>query len=59
MRLATIRLDAPATLDIDKCQVPSAKGISDVLQELGYKSLVRRVDIKSKYEDRNSPRLFE
>ena len=46
-RLATIRTDAPATLDIEKCLVPSTQKISEVLQELGYKSLVKRVDIKS------------
>ena len=40
-------LDAPATLDIEKCLVPSTQKISEVLQELGYKSLVKRVDIKS------------
>lgn len=46
-RLATIRTDAPVTLNIEKCSVPSTQKISEVLQELGYKSLVRRVDIKS------------
>lgn len=58
-RLATIRLDVPVTLDVEKCSVPSAQKISEVLQELGYKSLVRRVEVKSKDEDSSRPRLFE
>lgn len=58
-RLATIRLDVPVTLDVEKCSVPSAQKISEVLHELGYKSLVRRVEVKSKDEDSSRPRLFE
>ena len=57
-RLATIRTDAPVTYDSAKCQVPTANKMTEVLQELGYKSLIRRMGGKSD-EDRTSPRLFE
>ena len=45
-RLATIKTDVPITFDREKCSVPSAQKITEVLQELGYKSLIKRVEIK-------------
>jgi DNA polymerase-1 len=54
-RLATIKLDVPVTFNSAKCQVPSAKEITDVLLELGYKNLVKRIKTN---EDSLSPRLF-
>lgn len=49
-RLATIKCDVPITFTIASCLVPSASKISDVLQELGYKSLTKRVE-KPKPQD--------
>jgi len=57
-RLATIRTDAPVTYDSARCQVPGAKEMMEVLQELGYKSLVKRMGGKAD-ESSSRPRLFE
>lgn len=57
-RLATIRLDAPVTYESAKCQVPSAKKMTEVLQELGHKSLIKRMGGKTD-ESSSRPRLFE
>lgn len=57
-RLATIKCDVPVTLNIDQCLVPSVQKITEILKELGYKSLVKRVEVKSKDEDSSRPRLF-
>lgn len=46
-RLATIKTDVPVTFDIKKAVVPSTEKIKEMLKELGYKSLVKRVEIKS------------
>ncbi len=43
-RLATIKCDVPITFDNARCQVPSAKKLSETLEELGYKSLTKRVE---------------
>ena len=69
-RLATIRTDAPVTYDREKCSVPSAQKITEVLQELGHKSLIKRMGPArnaahsaagggKQNEDRTRPRLFE
>ena len=42
-RLATIRIDAPVTYDKAQCTIPNTQKMADVLQELGYKSLVKRM----------------
>ena len=55
-RLATIKIDVPVELDLEKAKVPSREKIESELIELGYKSLVKRLN---KNEDSNSPRLFE
>lgn len=57
-RLATIKTDVPITLDSTQCPVPSTQKITEVFQELGYKSLVKRAGGK-KDEDSTRPRLFE
>jgi DNA polymerase-1 len=46
-RLATIKIDVPFTFTIDNCQVPSASKVAEVLAELGYKSLIKRIEVKS------------
>ena len=58
-RLATIKCDVPFTFTIANCLVPSVSKITEVLLELGYKSLIRRVAVKSTDEDSSRPRLFE
>jgi DNA polymerase-1 len=58
-RLATIKCDVPVTFDSAKCQVPSAKQIVEVLQELGYKSLIRRMTGKTVKIDDDQPKLFD
>ena len=50
-RLATIKTDVPVTYDREKCPVPSAQKITEVLQELGYKSLVKRMTGEEVKED--------
>lgn len=48
-RLAAIRTDVPVSFELDKLKVPSEEKILEVLRELGYKSLVKRIsgeDIK-------------
>lgn len=57
-RLATIRTDAPITLNLDKSEVPSPEKILEVLKELGYKSLIKRIGGQPD-EDSTNPRLFE
>lgn len=57
-RLATIKTDVPVTYDREKCLVPSTQKITEVLQELGYKSLIKRMGGKED-ESSSRPRLFE
>ena len=57
-RLATIRTDAPVTYDREKCSVPALGKMTEVLQELGYKSLIKRMGWKAD-ESSSRPRLFE
>ena len=57
-RLATIKCDVPITFDSARCQVPSAKKLTDTLLELGYKSLIKQIGVKSTDEDSSRPRLF-
>ncbi len=57
-RLATIKCDAPITFDSAQCTAPSPQKITEVLQELGYKSLVKRMGGKAG-ESSSRPRLFE
>ncbi len=46
-RLATIKRDVPVTYDNAQCTIPNAQKMTEVLQELGYKSLIKRVEVKS------------
>ena len=57
-RLATIKCDVPITFNITQCSVPSAQKIVEIFNELGYKSLIKRVAVKSTDEDSSRPRLF-
>ncbi len=57
-RLATIRTDAPVTYDNAQCTIPNAQKMTEVLQELGYRSLTKRVD-KTKVNDVNQVGLFD
>jgi len=57
-RLAAIRIDAPVTYDNAQCTTPSPQKITEVLQELGYKSLIKRMGGKAD-ESSARPRLFE
>lgn len=57
-RLATIRIDAPITLNLEKAILPDKDKMLAVFQELGYKSLIKRAGGKID-EDRTRPRLFE
>jgi DNA polymerase I len=57
-RLATIRLDAPVTLQLDKAIILNDEKIVQVLNELGYKSLIKRAGGKLD-ESSVNPRLFE
>jgi DNA polymerase-1 len=41
-RLATIKTDVPISINNDQCQIPNIQKIIDILEELGYKSLVKR-----------------
>jgi DNA polymerase-1 len=58
-RLATIRTDAPVTLNMDKSTVPSQEKIITVLKELGHKSLIRRVSGEDIKIDDSQPKLFD
>ncbi|KKU28740.1 MAG: polymerase protein [Candidatus Amesbacteria bacterium GW2011_GWA2_47_11b] len=57
-RLATIRTDAPVSYDSAQCTAPSPQKLTEVLQELGYKSLIKRMGGKAD-ESSSRPRLFE
>lgn len=57
-RLATIKCDVPVTLDITKCLVPGASQITDVLKELGYKSLIKRMTGETVKINDDQPKLF-
>ncbi len=58
-RLATIKCDVPVTLNIEKCLVPEVSLITDVLKELGYKSLIKRMTGEEVKIDDNQPKLFD
>lgn len=57
--LATIKCDVPIDYDCDKCQLPSMEKITDVLKELGYKSLIKRMTGEEVKIDENQTKLFE
>lgn len=58
-QLATIRRDAPVTWHADDAVTPSKEKIVGVLQELGYKSLIRRAGGKPEEVDDGQAKLFE
>ncbi|OGD09760.1 hypothetical protein A2397_01700 [Candidatus Amesbacteria bacterium RIFOXYB1_FULL_44_23] len=58
-QLATIRIDVPVTLKTDECVLPTSQKITEVLQELGYKSLIKRIGGKVSDKDDNQTTLFE
>lgn len=57
-RLATMKLDVPMTFDLEKAKLPQESEMARILQELGYKSLIKRIGVNPN-EDRSGPRLFE
>jgi DNA polymerase-1 len=58
-KLATIKLDVPVTMNIDKSLVPEKEKILSVLKELGYKSLIKRVGGNAEEVDDNQTKLFD
>jgi DNA polymerase-1 len=58
-KLATIRLDAPVTLEIGQCLVPSDSKATEVLLELGYKSIIKRITGVAPEIDDKQTKLFE
>ena len=57
-RLATIKTDVPVTYDKAQCSIPNVQKMTEVLQELGYKSLVKRMGGEGKVDDSQS-KLFD
>ncbi|HBC73177.1 TPA: hypothetical protein DCZ90_05170 [Candidatus Amesbacteria bacterium] len=57
-QLATIRTDVPVSWEPEKASVPSEEKILAVLKELGYKSLVKRIN-QNEEIDENQQKLFE
>lgn len=57
--LATIRRDVPISFDSTQCAVPSTQVMSDVLKELGYKSLIKRMTGEEVIIDNKQTKLFE
>ena len=57
-RLATIRSDAPVSVDEHMTRLPDEHVILDVLKELGYKSLIKRMTGEEIKVD-NQGSLFE
>lgn len=58
-KLATIRLDAPVSLDFNLCILPSMEKITNVLKELGYKSLIKRMTGETPVIDEKQIKLFD
>lgn len=58
-RLATIRRDAPATLNMDKCPIPPEENFIEVFKKLGHKSLIRRVSGQEVEIDDSQQKLFD
>ena len=57
-RLATIKIDSPVTLHLEDAILPEKDKMLSVLQDLGYKSLIKRAG-REPHEDSTRPRLFE
>lgn len=57
-RLATIKTDVPVSFDSAVSTVPSPQEITEVLQELGYKSLIKRVADKGISTVKDQQKLF-
>jgi 5'-3' exonuclease len=57
--LATIKCDVPISFDSAQCSVPSAQVMTDVLKELGYKSLIKRMTGEEVIIDDKQGKLFE
>mgnify|MGYP001565573873 CR=1 FL=1 len=57
-RLATIKIDSPVTLHLEDAILPEKDKMLSVLQDLGYKSLIKRAGGEP-HEDSTRPRLFE
>jgi len=58
-QLAQIRTDAPVTLETENCLVPGEEKIVEVLKELGYKSLIKRITGQDMVMDDKQGKLFE
>ena len=48
----------PVSLEWERAQIPSQEKILDVLKELGYKSLIKRIGGEDQVDD-NQQKLFE
>ncbi|MDO8488261.1 MAG: 5'-3' exonuclease H3TH domain-containing protein [bacterium] len=57
-KLATIKTDVPVTANWQEAQTPSEEKLLAVLQELGYKSLIKRLGGEVEVNT-NQPKLFE
>jgi DNA polymerase-1 len=58
-KLATIKTDVPVTFRLNEAQVPTEKEMLEVLKELGYKSLVKRLGEKAEEDDDRQEKLFD
>lgn len=58
-KLATIRKDAPVTMHLEKMIIPDQEKILDVLKELGYRSLIKRISGEEYIIDDKQQKLFE
>lgn len=58
-QLATIKRDVSITLQLSKAEIPDKETILEVLKQLGYKSLIKRVGGEVQEADDKQAKLFE
>jgi DNA polymerase-1 len=58
-QLATIRRDAPVTLNMENCTLPTKQKFTEVFRELNYKSLVTRMTGVKEEKDKSQIGLFD
>lgn len=58
-KLATIRRDAPVTFNAEAASIPPKDKILQVLSELGYKSLIKRMGGATEQTNENQATLFD